>query len=149
MAVLGCFISAFLMAAICPYAAVAVTATGGIKGVVTATTQASGTRAILLSNARITLVHRDLRSQVMVTVSDDAGLGAALIDVVFFGANGLAQPQPAAVRNISIPASQANPSPTPQAQQPEPRAPRLRVAVTDARQHSLAGATCALIDSRR
>ncbi len=61
------------MAAMCSYAAVAVAATGSIKGVVTATTQASGTRAILLSNARITLVNRDLRSQVMVTVTDDAG----------------------------------------------------------------------------
>src|SRR6266852_1505656 len=61
------------MAAMCSYAAVAVAATGSIKGVVTATTQASGTRAILLSNARITLVNRDLRSQVMVTLTDDAG----------------------------------------------------------------------------
>src|SRR2546426_4173020 len=76
--------------------------------------------------------------------------GAALIGVVFVGANAAAQPRPAAAPDISIPAVQASTSQTtPQPQQPEPRAARLRVVVTDARQHSLPGATCSLIDSRK
>ena len=66
-------IAAFLMVALCPYTAVAKTATGSIRGVVRATTQTSGTRSILLSNARITLVNRDLPTQVMAVVTDDTG----------------------------------------------------------------------------
>src|SRR6202140_2592464 len=61
------------MIAVCPCIALAEPATGSIKGVVRATTQTSGTRPILLSNARITLVNRDLPTQVMVAVTDDAG----------------------------------------------------------------------------
>ncbi len=48
-------------------------ATGSIKGVVRATTQTSGTRAIMLSNARVTLTNRDLPTQVLKAVTDDAG----------------------------------------------------------------------------
>ena len=66
-------IAAPLMIAVCPCIALAEPATGSIKGVVRATTQTSGTRPILLSNARITLVNRDLPTQVMVAVTDDAG----------------------------------------------------------------------------
>ena len=66
-------IAALLLVTFCAYTAVAEPATGSIKGVVRATTQTSGTRPILLSNARITLVNRDLSTEVMVAVTDDAG----------------------------------------------------------------------------
>ena len=70
IAVVAWWIAALLMVA---HTAMAEAATGSIKGVVRATTQASGTRSILLSNARITLVNRDLPTQVLVTITDDEG----------------------------------------------------------------------------
>jgi hypothetical protein len=66
-------IAALLMVTVCAYTTVAESATGSIKGVVRATTQTSGTRPILLSNARITLVNLDFPTQVMVVVTDDTG----------------------------------------------------------------------------
>ncbi|MDX6446286.1 MAG: hypothetical protein QOH71_3360 [Blastocatellia bacterium] len=71
--IMGWCIFPLLLVAVCPFVAMGETATGSIKGVVRATTQTSGTRAILLPNARITLVNRDLPTQVTVTVTDDAG----------------------------------------------------------------------------
>src|SRR5258708_4622490 len=72
--------------------------------------------------------------------------GSAFVGILFFGVNGSAQPQPAAAN----PASDASPSPSDSQPQQIPRpVVNLRIVVTDARQHSLAGATCSLIDSRR
>ncbi len=76
--------------------------------------------------------------------------GAAFVGILFFGVNGSAQPQPATATDISNPASQASPSRSDSQTQQLPRpAVSLRIVVTDARQHSLAGATCSLIDSRK
>ncbi len=76
--------------------------------------------------------------------------GAAFVGIVFFGANGSAQPQPATAPDIPNPASQPSPSRSDSQPQQIPQpAVNLRIVVTDARQHSLPGATCSLIDSGR
>jgi hypothetical protein len=63
-----------LLSALWPLSAIAERVVpGSIKGVVKATTGASGTRSIPLGNSRLTLVNRDLPSQVFKTVSDEAG----------------------------------------------------------------------------
>src|SRR5882672_5777918 len=65
---------AFLLGALSPLSAVAARVfPGSIKGVVRATTAASGTRSIPLGNSRLTLINRNLPSQVFKTVTDDAG----------------------------------------------------------------------------
>jgi hypothetical protein len=56
-----------------PLTALSSVATGSVKGVVWATTQTAGTRRIILSNARLTLRNRALPTQVIESVSDDAG----------------------------------------------------------------------------
>jgi hypothetical protein len=72
---------ALILSALWPLSAVAANAVpGSIKGVVRATTGASGTRSIPLANSRLTLVNRDLTTQVFKTISDDAG-GFAFTDL--------------------------------------------------------------------
>jgi hypothetical protein len=63
----------FLLCFAWPPAVLAGSATGSVKGVVRATTQTSGTRSILLSNAKLTLVNRDLPDQVLTATTDDTG----------------------------------------------------------------------------
>src|SRR5882762_7869212 len=65
---------ALLLGALWPLNVVASRAVpGSIKGVVRATTGASGTRSVPLGNSRLTLVNRDLPAQIFKTVSDDTG----------------------------------------------------------------------------
>ncbi len=71
--VFACCTGVFLLCGTRPNIVQAKAATGSIKGVVRATTQTSGTRPILLSSARVTLTNRDLPTQVLKTVTDDAG----------------------------------------------------------------------------
>src|SRR5437899_2502826 len=71
--VLACCTGVYLLCGTRPNIVQAKAATGSIKGVVRATTQTSGTRPILLSSARVTLTNRDLPTQVLKTVTDDAG----------------------------------------------------------------------------
>ncbi|MDQ2935992.1 MAG: TonB-dependent receptor, partial [Acidobacteriota bacterium] len=66
-------IATFLLCFEWPLTTQAKSATGSVKGVVKATTQTSGTRSIFLTNARVTLVNRDLPEQVFKTITDDAG----------------------------------------------------------------------------
>ena len=65
---------ALFLAVLWPLSATAVgVAPGSIKGVVRATTGTSGTRSIPLANSRLTLLNRNLPTQVFKTVSDDTG----------------------------------------------------------------------------
>ena len=65
---------ALLMGALWPLNIVAESVVpGSIKGVVRATTGALGTRSVPLGNSRLTLVNRDLPTQIFKTVSDDTG----------------------------------------------------------------------------
>ncbi|HEV7797511.1 MAG TPA: carboxypeptidase regulatory-like domain-containing protein [Pyrinomonadaceae bacterium] len=78
-------------------------ASGSIRGVVRATTGASGTRSILLANSRLTLVNRDLPTQVFKTVTDETGSFAfadlpAAIYILTAEADGL----PTVTREISL-----------------------------------------------
>jgi hypothetical protein len=66
-------IAAFLLWVAWPQTSVAKLATGSIKGIVRATTQSADTHPIQLAGARLTLVNRDLPTQVIRTVTDDAG----------------------------------------------------------------------------
>lgn len=95
---------ALLVSVLWPLRAIAEgVAPGSIKGVVRATTGASGTRPILLANSRLTLVNRDLPTQVFKTVTDETGSFAfadlpAAIYILKAEADGL----PTATREISL-----------------------------------------------